>query len=92
MGLFDNDILTKMMEELDKGIPKTIEEAEESIKGDPDQYSRVQIAANINTLAQLLINKGIITEEEYTIWYNASEKTCLRKAAEEILKVVNGED
>ena len=91
MSIYDN-FFENYMSDLDKKIPKTIEEAEESIKSDVDQYSRIQIAANINTLAQLLINKGIITEEEYTIWYNASEKNILRKAAEEIIKVVNGED
>ena len=92
MGYFDNDILTKMMEKLDKGIPKTVEEAEHSIKSNPDQHAKIQIAANINAICQILINKGLMTEEEYAVWYNASEKTMLRKAAEEVLKVIKGDD
>ena len=92
MGYFDNDILTKMMEELDKGIPKTVEEAKEMIKKDQTQYAAIITAANINALIQILINKGILTKEEFVTWYNASEEACLQVAAEKIMKELQDND
>ena len=66
MGYFEGDILGKMMEELDREIPKTIEEAEEMIKKDPTSYAAIVASANINALILILINKGIINQEEFT--------------------------
>ncbi len=88
MGYFDKEILTEILEELNKDIPSTIEEAEEAIKKDDEAYKAIVTAANINAIVQLLIHKGIITQEQYTTWYKASEEACLRTAAEAVLKEI----
>ncbi len=92
MGYFDKDILNEIMDELNKDIPSTIEEAEEMIKKDPAQYAAIVASANINALIQILINKGIITKEEFLTWYNASEEVCLRAAAEKVMEILEGDD
>jgi len=92
MSYCDKDILNEMLEELSKDIPKTVKEAEEMIKKDPAQYAAIVASANINALIQILINKGIITKEEFITWYNASEEVCLRAAAEKVMKILQGDD
>ena len=86
MSAVNKYILNGILKELAKDTPSTIEEAEEFIKKDDEAYKGIILAANINAIIKLLINKGIITEEQYNTWYKVSEQACLRVAAETVLK------
>ena len=68
-------------------IPKTVEDARKLIEDDEETAKWLETASLINGLAQLLINKGFITEEEFNVWYKASRESILNIEAKKILKM-----
>lgn len=73
-------------------IPKTVEDARKLIEDDEEIAKWLETASLINGLAQLLINKGFITEEEFNIWYKASRESILNMEAKKLLKMFNEEE
>ena len=79
-----------IFDETMKGLPdkpKTIEEARKLIEAEPEVMEGLETIACINGLAQVLINKGIMTEEEYTVWYKATREELLNNEARKLLKM-----